>query len=73
MDTESSRPRRLLEQVREVIRLRHYSIRTEQAYLQWIRRNILFNDKRHPQNLGADEVTRFLSHLALQRPLKTKR
>jgi integron integrase len=66
MDTESRSPR-LLEQVRELIRLRHYSIRTEQAYLQWIRRYILFNHKRHPKDLGADEVTRFLSHLALQR------
>ena len=66
MDTESSSPR-LLEQVRELIRIRHYSIRTEQAYLQWIRRYILFNQKQHPRNLGPEAITRFLSHLALDR------
>ena len=66
MGTEPAAPR-LLEQVRELIRIRHYSIRTEQAYLQWIRRYILFNDKRHPRELGAAEVTAFLSHLAVQR------
>ena len=58
---------RLLDQVREVIRIRHYSIRTEQAYLQWIRRFILFHGKRHPRNMGAPELTAFLSHLAIQR------
>lgn len=40
--------RRLLDQVRDVIRVKHYSIRTERAYLQWIRRYILFHGKRHP-------------------------
>lgn len=58
---------RLLDQVREVIRIRHYSIRTEQAYLQWIRRFILFHQKRHPREMGAPELTAFLSHLAIQR------
>lgn len=58
---------RLLDQVREIIRIRHYSIRTEQAYLQWIRRFILFNAKRHPREMGAPELTAFLSHLAIQR------
>jgi integron integrase len=58
---------RLLDQVRELIRIRHYSIRTEQAYLQWIRRFILFHRKRHPLEMGAPEVTAFLSHLAIQR------
>ena len=43
---------RLLDQVREVIRMRHYSIRTERAYVQWIRRFILFNGKRHPREMG---------------------
>lgn len=58
---------RLLDQVREVIRIRHYSIRTEQAYLQWIRRFVLFHGKRHPRDMGAPELTAFLSNLAIQR------
>jgi integron integrase len=58
---------RLLDQVRVAIRLRHYSYRTEQAYVDWIKRYILFNGKRHPSGLGATEVERFLSHLAEQR------
>ena len=56
-----------LDQVRELIRIRHYSIRTEQAYVQWIRRFILFHGKRHPRDMGAPELTAFLSDLALQR------
>jgi site-specific recombinase XerD len=58
--------RRLLDQVRDVIRIKHYSIRTEQAYLQWIRRYILFNGKRHPSELGADHLSTFLSDLAVR-------
>jgi integron integrase len=57
---------RLLDQVREVIRMRHYSIRTEEAYVQWIRRFILFHGKRHPREMGAPELTAFLSDLAMQ-------
>jgi len=57
---------RLLDQVRQAIRLRHYSRRTDKAYVDWIRRFILFNDKRHPRDMGATEVERFLSHLAEQ-------
>ena len=55
---------KLIDQVRSAIRLRHYSIRTEEAYVQWIRRYILFHHKRHPQEMGAAEINRFLSHLA---------
>jgi site-specific recombinase XerD len=55
---------KLLEQVRDVIRRRHFSIRTEQAYTDWIRRFILFHKKRHPLELGEAEVTEFLTHLA---------
>lgn len=58
---------RLLDQVREVIRIRHYSIRTEEAYLQWIRRFIFFHGKRHPRDMGGPELTAFLSDLAIQR------
>lgn len=49
------------------LRTRHYSIRTEQAYIDWARRFILFHGKRHPQDMGAAEVEAFLSHLAVQR------
>src|SRR5262245_44415993 len=56
---------RLLDRVREIIRIKHYSIRTEQAYLQWIRRYILFHGKRHPSELGADHLSAFLSNLAV--------
>lgn len=56
---------RLLDQVRGKIRLKHYSIRTEQAYVDWIRRFILHFDKRHPRELGAVEVEAFLTHLAV--------
>lgn len=57
---------KLLDQVRDLIRLKHYSIRTEQAYLGWVRRFILFHGKRHPKEMGAEEVTQFLTHLAVQ-------
>lgn len=56
---------RLLDQVRTAIRTRHYSIRTEDAYVHWIRRFILFHGKRHPRTLGASAVSEFLSHLAV--------
>jgi Phage integrase, N-terminal SAM-like domain len=56
---------KLLDQVRSVLRVNHYSLRTEEAYLQWIRRFILFHGKRHPADLGAAEIDRFLSHLAV--------
>lgn len=55
---------RLLDQVREAVRVRHYSRRTEQAYVAWIRRFILANGKRHPRSLGGPEVTAFLTRLA---------
>ena len=63
-DLSVTKPR-LLEQVRDRIRVKHYSIRTEQAYLGWIKRFILFHGKRHPLTLGAPDVERFLSHLAV--------
>ena len=60
-------PPRLLDRVREAIRLRHYSIRTEDAYADWTRRFVLFHQKRHPTELGADDVAAFLTYLAVQR------
>lgn len=59
-------PPRLLEQVRQQIRVRHYSIRTEQAYIGWIRRFILASGKRHPSEMGAKEVEAFLTGLATE-------
>ena len=56
---------RLLDRVREALRARYYSRRTEQAYVAWIRRFIFFHGKRHPAELGAPEVTRFLTALAV--------
>lgn len=64
---DSSRSPKLIEQVREVMRFQHYSIRTEEAYIQWIRRYIYFHNKRHPRDMGADEITRYLTHLAVNR------
>lgn len=58
---------RLLDRVRREIRLRHYSIRTEATYVDWVRRFVLFHNKRHPRDMGADEVAQFLSHLAVER------
>jgi integron integrase len=58
---------RLLDRLRESIRLRQYSLRTERAYVGWTRRFILFHGKRHPAELGAEHITRFLSHLATER------
>ena len=55
---------KLLNQVREIIRLRHLSIRTEEAYVQWIKRYILFHHKRHPAEMGENEIREFLKHLA---------
>jgi integron integrase len=62
----SGKPR-LLDQVREAIRLRHYSYRTEQQYVAWIRRYILFHGRRHPRDLAAAEIETFLTYLASQR------
>ena len=57
---------RLMDEVRRVLRLKHYSIRTEEAYVGWIRRFILANGKRHPREMGEAEVEAFLSALAVQ-------
>ena len=62
-----AQPPKLLDQLRESLRVRHYSLRTEDSYLDWVRRFILFHGKRHPRDLGAPEVQAFLSHLAVDR------
>lgn len=61
------RPPKLLDRLRVHLRTRHYSLRTEAAYVDWVRRFILFHDKRHPQDMGPVEVEAFLSHLAVDR------
>ena len=63
--TEPSKPR-LLDRVRGALRTRHYSRRTEDTYVAWIRRYIFFHNKRHPAEMGAPEITRFLSALAVE-------
>src|SRR5690606_19734334 len=63
---QPAQPPRLLEQVRIRCRTKHYSIRTERAYVGWARRFILANDRRHPRELGLAEIEAFLSSLAVR-------
>jgi len=56
---------KLLDQVRTVIRVKHFSLSTEKAYVAWIRRFILYHGKRHPRYMGEDEIRQFISHLAV--------
>jgi hypothetical protein len=58
-------PRKLLDHVRDVLRVNHYSARTEEAYVGWIRRYILYHNKKHPRDMGALEVELYLTHLAV--------
>ncbi len=58
---------KLLDRVRWNLRVKHYSIRTEQAYVDWIRRFILFHRKRHPKEMGEREIAEFLTHLAVEK------
>jgi integron integrase len=60
-------PQKLLDRMRDLLRTQHYSLRTEQAYVEWARRYILFHHKRHPKEMGVPEVEAFLTHLALER------
>ncbi|NKB16867.1 MAG: integron integrase [Pseudanabaena sp. CRU_2_10] len=59
-------PKKLLDRVREALRLKHYSYCTEKTYVQWIRRYILFHNKRHPSEMGVPEIEAFLTHLAVE-------
>jgi integron integrase len=67
MSTLPNNKPKLLDQVRDKIRLKHYSWATEKTYVDWIRRFILFHDKQHPSEMGSLEVEAFLSHLASER------
>lgn len=66
MEPQSTKPK-LLDQLRDRIRLKHYSRRTEEAYLDWAERYILYHNKRHPQEMGKKEVEEFLTFLATER------
>jgi integron integrase len=66
MHTTQNTSPKLLDRVRERIRVKHYSIRTERQYTQWIKRYILFHGKQHPQDLGASHLELFLTHLATE-------
>ena len=59
-------PKKLLEQVRDVIRLKHYSYKTEKSYVNWIKRYIIFHNKQHPKEMGEKEIEEFLTHLAVE-------
>lgn len=63
---KSAKPK-LLDQVRQTIRRKHYSLRTEQTYVDWIKRYIFFHHKRHPAEMGARETEMFLNHLAVEK------
>jgi site-specific recombinase XerD len=64
---QKSSPARLLDRVRARIRYRHYSDRTEQAYVEWVRRLVRFHGRMHPMEIGAPEIEAFLNHLANER------
>ena len=74
-DTNTDTPKapRLLERVRDAIKRRHYSDRTEETYVHWVKRFIYFSGKRHPMEMGAAEVTAFLNHLARDREVRRRR
>lgn len=62
---------KLLDQVRDMIRKRHYSIRTEQAYVQWIRRFIIFHGKKHPKDMGEKDISQYISYLATDKKVSS--
>jgi hypothetical protein len=62
----AKRPKKLLDQVRDAIRLKHYAYGTEQTYVDWIKRYILFHGKRHPREMSSTEIETFLTHLAVE-------
>ena len=66
-NTTSAQPKKLLDQVRDKIRFKHYSLSTEKTYIAWIKQFILYHHKRHPVEMGSLEVEAFLTYLATQR------
>jgi len=65
--TSSPQGKKLLEQLSDQLRTRHYSLRTEYTYSSWVRQYILFHSKRHPRDMSTDEINAFISHLALEK------
>ena len=62
--TSSTKGKKLLDQYRDAMRVRHYSRRTEVTYISWVRQFILFHNKRHPREMGVDEINAFITYLA---------
>jgi integron integrase len=67
LPTPPPKAKKLLEQVSDMIRVKHYSLRTEKTYVDWIKRYILFHNKRHPKDMGGEEIQAFITHLATDR------
>lgn len=65
------KPKKLLGQVSEALRTQHYAYRTEKTYLDWIKRYIIFHKKRHPREMGVNEIQKFIGHLATERKVAT--
>lgn len=65
------KPKKLLDQVREALRTKHYSYRTEKTYVDWIKRYIIFHKKQHPKDLGVEEIRAFIAYLATDRKVAT--
>jgi Phage integrase, N-terminal SAM-like domain len=65
-ETMEQRPKKRLDRMRDAIRLKHYSLHTEHAYVTWITRDMFFHDKRHPKDMGAAAIDAFLTQLAGQ-------
>lgn len=70
-ETSESKPKKLLEQVSEALRTKHYAYRTEQTYVDWIKRYILFHKKRHPNEMGSEQIREFIAYLATERKVAT--
>ena len=66
INTPTPRPKKLLEQVSDVLQVKHYSYQTEKSYLLWIRQYILFHNKRYPKEMGGEQINAFLTHLAVE-------
>ena len=60
-----NKPKKLLDHVRDILRLKHYACATEKSYLAWVRKYILFHQKRHPKEMGKTEIEAYLTHLAI--------
>jgi hypothetical protein len=65
VNTTEQKPKELLERLRDAIRVKHYSYQTEKTYVQWIRRYILFHNKRHPSEMNGEELNTFLAYLSV--------